>query len=64
LKVDTVRVPTFSTDAQGVAEIREQLAEALQSDVLRSYNAQILATRETRLNNAAYQQITGTALAR
>jgi peptidyl-prolyl cis-trans isomerase D len=64
LTVDAVSVPEFSAEAPGVAEIREQLADALYSDVLRSYNAQILATRETRLNNAAYQQITGTALAR
>jgi peptidyl-prolyl cis-trans isomerase D len=64
LKVDAVSVPEFSAEAEAVGEIREQLAEALQADILRSYNAQILASRDTRLNNAAYQQITGTGLAR
>jgi peptidyl-prolyl cis-trans isomerase D len=64
LKVDRVSAPEFTAEADGMESIRSQLAEALENDILQSFNAELLASRETRLNNAVYQQITGTTAAR
>jgi peptidyl-prolyl cis-trans isomerase D len=64
LKVDSVSAPEFTAEAEEMESVRTQLAEALENDILQSFNAELLASRETRLNNAAYQQITGTTPAR
>ena len=36
------------------------IAQALRNDILRSYNRQVLATRDTTINNSIFAQLTGT----
>jgi peptidyl-prolyl cis-trans isomerase D len=62
LKVEEVTVPDFA--AEGVDAVGAQLSRALENDILQSFNSELLQNRETRLNNAVYQQITGTTPAR
>jgi peptidyl-prolyl cis-trans isomerase D len=61
LKVDRVTAPAFFAEAADAAAIQSQLSEALQKDIFSTYNQQLLATRETSINTAAYQQLTGQA---
>ncbi len=61
LKVDHVTAPAFFAEAADVNAIQSQLSDALQKDLLTTYDQQILATRTTTINNAAYQQLTGQA---
>jgi peptidyl-prolyl cis-trans isomerase D len=63
LKVDKVTAPAFFAEAADSKAIEEQLAQAVRNDILSSYNRELLQSRETRLNNAAYAQITGNAQA-
>jgi len=35
----------------------------MQAEILTTYNRQLLATRETSINNVAYQQLTGSVQA-
>jgi peptidyl-prolyl cis-trans isomerase D len=63
LKVDKVTAPAFFAEAEDSKAIEEQLAQAVRNDILSSYNRELLQSRETRLNNAAYAQITGNAQA-
>ena len=59
LKVDRVTSPAFFAEAADAKAIASQLTDALQKDMLNTYNQQLLATRQTSINSAAYQQITG-----
>jgi peptidyl-prolyl cis-trans isomerase D len=59
LQVDDVVVPAFLAASADAASIKEQLAPAFLNDVIASYNQQVLQSRETRVNNAAFQQLTG-----
>jgi peptidyl-prolyl cis-trans isomerase D len=59
LRVDSVAQPEFSADAADVEAIRTQLASSFTNDVLTTFNRQLLQERETSLNNAAFQQLTG-----
>lgn len=59
LKVDSVTAPAFFAEASDATAIQSQLTDALQKDLLNTYNQQLLASRETSINSAAYQQLTG-----
>jgi len=59
LRVDKVTAPAFFAEAADATAIQSQLSDALQKDLLTTYNQQLLATRATSINTAAYQQITG-----
>jgi len=59
LKVDQVTAPAFFAEAADAKAIQQQLAQALENDVLSTFNRQLLESRKTSINNAAYQQITG-----
>jgi peptidyl-prolyl cis-trans isomerase D len=61
LKVDRVSAPAFFAEAADAQAIRTQLAEAMRSGLLQSYNRHVLEGRETRINNAAYAQLTNTS---
>ena len=63
LKVDRVTAPAFFPEAADAQAISQQLSQALQNDLLQSYNRQVLQSRETRINNATYSQLTGSNLA-
>jgi peptidyl-prolyl cis-trans isomerase D len=60
LKVDKVTAPAFFAEAAGVANLEEQLGQAIARDMLSSYNRQLLAVRDTSVNQAAYAQLSGT----
>lgn len=60
LRVDRVTAPAYFAEAADAQAIRNQLAEALRNDILTSFNRQLLQSRETRINNAAFAQLTGT----
>jgi len=59
LKVDKVTAPAFFADAADSKAIQEQVSQALRNDLLTTYNRQLLASRSTTINDAAYRQITG-----
>ena len=59
LKVDKVTAPAFFAEAEGVSTIKEGVARAVRNDMLSTYNRQLLTLRETSINNAALQQLTG-----
>ncbi len=59
LHVDQVTAPAFFAELSDATAIQGQLADALQKDILNTYNQQLLASRATTVNTAAYQQITG-----
>lgn len=59
IRVDRVTAPAYFAEAADARAIKEQLAGALRNDILQSYYRQLLQTRETRINNAAYAQLTG-----
>jgi peptidyl-prolyl cis-trans isomerase D len=61
LRVDKVVVPAFFAEAADAQAIRQQLAAAIRNDILQTYNRQLLQARETRVNNAAFAQLTNTA---
>jgi peptidyl-prolyl cis-trans isomerase D len=63
LRVDRVIAPAFFAEAADTEAIAEQLKEAMENDVLSSFNRQLLQARDTRVNNAAFAQLTGTAQA-
>ncbi len=58
LKVDRVIAPAFFAEAPDAEQIRTQLSNALQSDILTTFNAQLRAGRPISVNNAVYQQLT------
>jgi peptidyl-prolyl cis-trans isomerase D len=60
VKVDQVIAPAFFAEAADAKAIQVQLSEAIRNDLLQSFNRQILQARETRVNNAAFAQITNT----
>lgn len=64
LRVDRVVAPPFFAEAADAQAITAQLAEALRNDLMRSYNRDLLQARDVRLNNVAYQQLTGQTEAR
>jgi peptidyl-prolyl cis-trans isomerase D len=59
LRVDRVVTPAFFAEAADAKTINEQLTEAMRNEMLATYNRQLLEARETTINNAALQQITG-----
>lgn len=59
LKVDSVTVPIFFAEAADSKTMTAELSQSLQSDLLTTYNQQLLQDRETTINNAAYQQLSG-----
>jgi len=59
LRVDRVTAPAYFAEAADARAIKEQLVGALRNDILQSYYRQLLQARETRINNAAYAQLTG-----
>jgi len=61
LRVDRVTAPAFFAEAADARAIEERFAEAMRNGILQSFNRQILESRETTVNNAAYAQLTGTA---
>ncbi len=61
LQVDKVTSPAFFAEAADAKEIQKQLSSALENDLLNTYNQQLLASRSTSINTAAYQQLTGQA---
>jgi peptidyl-prolyl cis-trans isomerase D len=63
-KVDRVIVPAYFAEAADAKAIQGQLGQALTNDILQSYNRQLLQSRDTTINNAAFAQLTGTNQAR
>ena len=59
LHVDQVTAPAFFPEAADATSITSQLSDALQKDLLSTYNQQLLASRAVSVNTAAYQQLTG-----
>ena len=51
--------PAFFADAADSKAIQQQVSQALRNDLLTTYNRQVLASRSTTINDAAYRQITG-----
>lgn len=61
LKVDKVVAPAFFDEAADAKAIKEQVTAALSANLLTTYNRQLLDDRQTTVNNAAFQQLTGQA---
>ena len=61
LKADRVVAPAFFAEAADATAIKEQVSAQLKNDLLATYNRQLLDTRSTNVNNAAFQQLTGQA---
>jgi peptidyl-prolyl cis-trans isomerase D len=59
LRVDQVVAPLFLADSSDVKSMAAELQQALQNDVLSSFNRQLLQARDTRVNNTAFAQLTG-----
>ena len=51
--------PAFFAEASDATTIQSQLSEALEQDVLSTYNQQLLASRTVSVNDAAFRQLTG-----
>jgi peptidyl-prolyl cis-trans isomerase D len=60
LRVDRVTAPAFFAEAADAQAIQAQLAQAMRNDLLGSFNRQLLQSRETRINNSVFAQLTGT----
>ena len=59
LRVDRVTVPAFFAESESATGIVSGVSQAMQSDILRSFNAELLQEMDTRINNAAYALVTG-----
>ena len=59
LHVDDVVSPAYFAESQDAKAIAAQLDKALQTDIFRSYNAQLIQARDTRINNDVFRQVTG-----
>lgn len=59
LRVDAITVPAFFDEAAG--SLRQMLGQAVENDVLQTYNSDLLQSRPPRINNAIYAQLTGAA---
>jgi peptidyl-prolyl cis-trans isomerase D len=64
LKVDLVTVPAYFAEASDAQAIKTQLADALRSDVLQSFNRQLLQSRSTSVDNNVFAQLTGASQSR
>jgi peptidyl-prolyl cis-trans isomerase D len=63
LRVDAVTAPAYFAESADAKAITARLGQALQSDLLQAYNAQLLATRDTRVNQTLYSQLVAGATA-
>lgn len=59
LRVDRVVAPSFFAEAEDAQQINAQLAAALRSDLLGTFNLQLRDSRSVSVNNAVYQQLVG-----
>ncbi len=59
LHVDKVTDPAFFAQAANSKAIQSQLSDALKNDLFATFNQQLLASRSTTINTAAFQQLTG-----
>ncbi len=59
LHVDNVIVPAFFEEAAGVDAIKKRLSDSLQQELVATYSAQLLAGRDTSINDAVYRQVSG-----
>ncbi|WP_255599465.1 peptidylprolyl isomerase [Afifella sp. IM 167] len=59
LHVDSVSTPAYFAESASAQQLRQGLAQSLQSDLLQAFNAHLLDERPVSVNQSVYAQITG-----